>query len=718
MPSANFSSELAKVKATGQPFVDRLFSADPQVQWESVNDMRNLTAGNRRQKANFIVVGAIPRLVYIIQQNDCMDELKRDCITLLTSLAKGGNGNVTSLCDYGACDAVITALLASHANNVVLASVRFLRTILLTVTHQHQKLRKNVTIESFIFDKFDDEKLISRLVEILEFGNTPLKISSLEIIAKIASSKGKCLVLELIGIKLLDVLLKLLDKNEEPRLVAAGTRALATLLEHSRVGRTFIYVASGTNKIQSVVEKVLNNYRVKPTIIYDAHATDFVRANAAQCLVCILSIEYRQQLAKKVCNVLSELCDAEKDPEIRIQAASSLTKLLRNRVYLQNHAFYSNRLPKNIQNFFRRPPAMDSKDVQSVQTFTKELQFFPKLKSAAFDLLAVLLSEDETLRDALLIHSCSNERSMLHMNWLMNRLPEALNAHQDPANAESRALLISSLRCLRSISRSDRHLRTSLVDADIYQIIVKLYEESRSDEELMSFIIPVVGNFLVDFCPFKDDFVGLVTDDFVENLKSGNNFIDQTLSALINMTYSGTLSNRYKDEVSSSISHDEFLELVKKFSSNESVIEKLGTLLRNLIHDNVIYVKSDSQDVLMEIFRQMLINLPITEVAIVQFLHAIVNFSDHCEGVSKLCKDPDLLTFLIDLMTTGTEIVKTQIVVLIHNLLKNSDEAFPFRQRLLVDLGILKAADLLRNSSLNFKIKQTVKCIYSRLDEV
>lgn len=89
MPSASFPSELAKVKATGQPFVDSLFSSDPHVQWESVNDMRNLTAGNRRQKANFIVVGAIPRLVYIIQQEDCMDDLKRDCITLLTSLAKG-----------------------------------------------------------------------------------------------------------------------------------------------------------------------------------------------------------------------------------------------------------------------------------------------------------------------------------------------------------------------------------------------------------------------------------------------------------------------------------------------------------------------------------------------------------------------------------------------------------------------------------------------------
>ena len=61
---------------------------------------------------------------------------------------------------------------------------------------------------------------------------------------------------------------------------------------------------------------------------------------------------------------------------------------------------------------------MVSSDVQSVQTFTKELQFFPKLKSAAFDLLAVLLSEDETLRDALLIHSCSNKRSMFHTIYM------------------------------------------------------------------------------------------------------------------------------------------------------------------------------------------------------------------------------------------------------------------------------------------------------------
>ena len=136
---------------------------------------------------------------------------------------------------------------------------------------------------------------------------------------------------------------------------------------------------------------------------------------------------------------------------------------------------------------------MDSSDVHSVQLFTKELQFFPKMQSVAFDLLAVILSEDETLRDALLVHSCSSgiilihihkmkiilERSLLHMNWLMSRLPEGLNAHQDHSNPESRALLISSLRCLRSISRSDRHLRTSLVDADIYQVLMSTCQSVR-----------------------------------------------------------------------------------------------------------------------------------------------------------------------------------------------------------------------------------------------
>lgn len=76
MPSGTFSSELARVTEVDQPFLDRLYSSDSQVfslglyilkpkqiqvQWEAVNDIRNLIVGNKRQKANFIIIGAVPR---------------------------------------------------------------------------------------------------------------------------------------------------------------------------------------------------------------------------------------------------------------------------------------------------------------------------------------------------------------------------------------------------------------------------------------------------------------------------------------------------------------------------------------------------------------------------------------------------------------------------------------------------------------------------------
>ena len=156
MPSGTFSSELARVTEVDQPFLDRLYSSDSQVfnkglyilkpkkiqvQWEAVNDIRNLIVGNKRQKANFIIIGAVPRegwileflfllkfllvrtpntmtqifsilrLVYMLKSDECSTCVKRDCVTLLTSLAKGGGDSVISLCDYGACEAVLPGIL-------------------------------------------------------------------------------------------------------------------------------------------------------------------------------------------------------------------------------------------------------------------------------------------------------------------------------------------------------------------------------------------------------------------------------------------------------------------------------------------------------------------------------------------------------------------------------------------------------------------------------
>ncbi|XP_034550054.1 armadillo repeat-containing protein 8-like [Notolabrus celidotus] len=56
-------SVLSEVTATSRHYVDRLFDPDPQKVLQGVIDMKNAVIGNNKQKANLIVLGAVPRYV-------------------------------------------------------------------------------------------------------------------------------------------------------------------------------------------------------------------------------------------------------------------------------------------------------------------------------------------------------------------------------------------------------------------------------------------------------------------------------------------------------------------------------------------------------------------------------------------------------------------------------------------------------------------------------
>ncbi|XP_025026856.1 armadillo repeat-containing protein 8-like [Python bivittatus] len=56
-------SILSEVTASSRHYVDRLFDPDPQKVLQGVIDMKNAVIGNNKQKANLIVLGAVPRYV-------------------------------------------------------------------------------------------------------------------------------------------------------------------------------------------------------------------------------------------------------------------------------------------------------------------------------------------------------------------------------------------------------------------------------------------------------------------------------------------------------------------------------------------------------------------------------------------------------------------------------------------------------------------------------
>ena len=60
----------------------------------------------------------------IINNPESPDGLKRDAITLLTSLSKGTNNNIVALCDYGAYRTLIDVLINSQSSVLLLATLR------------------------------------------------------------------------------------------------------------------------------------------------------------------------------------------------------------------------------------------------------------------------------------------------------------------------------------------------------------------------------------------------------------------------------------------------------------------------------------------------------------------------------------------------------------------------------------------------------------------
>ena len=111
---------------------------------------RNVCYSLFESATNIIEKGIIHKLNAIISHQQYPDELKRDAITLLTSLSKGTNNNIIyilfiiyiinylyyiyfskgtnnniiALCDYGAYQIIIDVLISTQSFSLLLASLR------------------------------------------------------------------------------------------------------------------------------------------------------------------------------------------------------------------------------------------------------------------------------------------------------------------------------------------------------------------------------------------------------------------------------------------------------------------------------------------------------------------------------------------------------------------------------------------------------------------
>ncbi|XP_074070957.1 armadillo repeat-containing protein 8 isoform X4 [Macrotis lagotis] len=343
--SWRMTEPVMEVTASSRHYVDRLFDPDPQKVLQGVIDMKNAVIGNNKQKANLIVLGAVPRLLYLLQQETSSTELKTECAVVLGSLAMGTENNVKSLLDCHIIPALLQGLLSQDLKFIE-ACLRCLRTI----------FTSPVTPEELLYTAPDHQTILFNHGAVQNIAHLLTSVSY-----KVRMQALKCF------------------------------SVLA--FENPQVSMTLVNVLVDGELLPQIFVKMLQ--RDKPIEMQLTSAkclTYMCRAGAIRtddnCIVL------------KTLPCLVRMCSKERLLEERVEGAETLAYLIEPDVELQRIASITDHLIAMLADYFKYPSSVSA--ITDIKRLDHDLKHAHELRQAAFKLYASLGANDEDIRKKII----------------------------------------------------------------------------------------------------------------------------------------------------------------------------------------------------------------------------------------------------------------------------------------------------------------------------
>ncbi|XP_063121659.1 armadillo repeat-containing protein 8 isoform X8 [Rattus norvegicus] len=390
-------SVLSEVTASSRHYVDRLFDPDPQKVLQGVIDMKNAVIGNNKQKANLIVLGAVPRLLYLLQQEASSTELKTECAVVLGSLAMGTENNVKSLLDCHIIPALLQGLLSPDLKFIE-ACLRCLRTI----------FTSPVTPEELLYT---DATVIPHLMALLSRSRY-----TQEYICQIFSHccKGPDHQTILFNHGAVQNIAHLLTSPSYKVRMQALKCFSVLAFENPQVSMTLVNVLVDGELLPQIFVKMLQ--RDKPIEMQLTSAkclTYMCRAGAIRtddsCIVL------------KTLPCLVRMCSKERLLEERVEGAETLAYLIEPDVELQRIASITDHLIAMLADYFKYPSSVSA--ITDIKRLDHDLKHAHELRQAAFKLYASLGANDEDIRKKVL-QNAPDEILVVASSMLCNLLLE------------------------------------------------------------------------------------------------------------------------------------------------------------------------------------------------------------------------------------------------------------------------------------------------------
>ncbi|XP_077583521.1 armadillo repeat-containing protein 8 [Stigmatopora nigra] len=635
-------SVLSEVTATSRHYVDRLFDPDPQKVLQGVIDMKNAVIGNNKQKANLIVLGAVQRLLYLLQQSSSSLELRTDCAVVLGSLAMGTENNIKSLVDCHIIPALLQGLLCPDLIFIE-ACLRCLRTVFISPVTPVQLL-------------YTDPTVIPHLMSLLSRSHRTQEYTT-QIFSHCCKTLEHQTVLFNHG-AIQNIAPLLISPSNKVRMQALKCFSVLAY-ENTQVSMTLVNVlVDGELLSQVFVRMMQRDQPIEMQLTAAKCLTYMCRAGAIStddsCIVL------------KTLPCLVRMCSKDHLLEERVEGAETLAFLMEPDVELQRIASTTDHLVAMLADYFKYPSSVSA--IADIKRLDHDLKHAHELRQAAFKLYASLGSNDEDIR-----------KKITETENMMDRIVSGLSE-------SSIKVRLAAVRCLHSLSRSVQQLRTSFHDHAVWKPLMKLLQNA--PDEVLVMASSTLCNLLLEFSPSKEP---ILESGVIELLCSLTQSESPALRvngiwALMNMAFQA--DQKVKVEIVQCLGTEQLFRLLSDPDSN--VLMKTLGLLRNLLstRPHIDQIMSSHGKQIMQAVTLILEAEHSVEVK-EQTLCILANIADGNTAKELIMTNDDMLQKIKYYM--GHSNVKLQLAATfcISNLIWNEEDGSQERQDKLREMGFV-----------------------------
>lgn len=645
-------SVLSEVTATSRHYVDRLFDPDPQKVLQGVIDMKNAVIGNNKQKANLIVLGAVPRLLYLLQQSSSSLELRTECAIVLGSLAMGTENNIKSLVDCHIIPALLQGLLCPDLIFIE-ACLRCLRTVFISPVTPVQLL-------------YTDPTVIPHLMSLLSRSQRTQEYIT-QIFSHCCKTPEHQTVLFNHG-AIQNIAPLLISPSYKVRMQALKCFSVLAY-ENTQVSMTLVNVLVDGELLSQVFVKMMQRDQpIEMQLTAAKCLTYMCRAGAIgtddSCII----------LRTLPC--LVRMCSKEHLLEERVEGAETLAYLMEPDVELQRIASTTDHLVTMLADYFKYPSSVSA--ITDIKRLDHDLKHAHELRQAAFKLYASLGSNDEDIR-----------KKITETENMMDRIVSGLSE-------SSIKVRLAAVRCLHSLSRSVQQLRTSFHDHAVWKPLMKLLQNA--PDEVLVMASSTLCNLLLEFSPSKEP---ILESGVIELLCSLTQSDSPALRvngiwALMNMAFQA--DQKIKVEIVRCLGTEQLFRLLSDPDAN--VLMKTLGLLRNLLstRPHIDQIMSSHGKQIMQAVTLILEAEHSIEVK-EQTLCILANIADGNTAKELIMTNDDMLQKIKYYM--GHSNVKLQLAATfcISNLIWNEEDGSQERQDKLREMGFVDILHKLTQAS-------------------